>query len=92
MMHVDAGHAPGHLVFYNVQEKICIGGDVLFQRSIGRTDLPGGDHDALISNIRQKLFKLDKDMKVYPGHGPLTTIGEEKKIQSLCRHQCIIGN
>ncbi|MEQ8360519.1 MAG: MBL fold metallo-hydrolase [Cytophagales bacterium] len=73
------GHAPGHLVFYNVQEKICIGGDVLFQRSIGRTDLPGGDHDTLISNIRQKLFKLDEDMKVYPGHGLLTTIGEEKK-------------
>lgn len=73
------GHSPGHLVFYNEEEKICIGGDVLFQRSIGRTDLPGGNHDALISNIRNKLFQLDDTMEVYPGHGPMTTIGEEKK-------------
>ncbi len=73
------GHAPGHLVFYNEEENICIGGDVLFQRSIGRTDLPGGNHDALITNIREKLFQLDDNMQVYPGHGPVTTIGEEKK-------------
>ncbi len=73
------GHAPGHLVFYNEDENVCIGGDVLFQGSIGRTDLPGGNHAALISNIRQKLFNLHDDMKVFPGHGPVTTIGEEKK-------------
>ncbi len=73
------GHSPGHLIFYNEEQNICIGGDVLFQRSIGRTDLPGGDHDSLIRSIREKLFTLNDEMVVYPGHGPATTIGEEKK-------------
>jgi glyoxylase-like metal-dependent hydrolase (beta-lactamase superfamily II) len=72
------GHAPGHLVFYNEEQKICMAGDVLFQRSIGRTDLPGGDHETLIRSIREKLFLLDEETVVYPGHGPHTTIGEEK--------------
>lgn len=73
------GHAPGHVVFINHQDKSIIGGDVLFQRSIGRTDLPGGNHDDLIENIKKKLFVLGDDYKVYPGHGGPTTIGEEKK-------------
>ncbi len=73
------GHAPGHVVFYNESEKICIGGDVLFQESIGRTDLPGGDFDTLIQSINEKLFALPDDVTVYPGHGPETTIGHEKK-------------
>ncbi|MFT2010317.1 MBL fold metallo-hydrolase [Pontibacter sp. 13R65] len=73
------GHAPGHVVFYNEKEKVCIGGDVLFRNSIGRTDLPGGDFDTLISSIRTKLFTLPDDVTVYPGHGPETTIGFEKK-------------
>ena len=72
------GHAPGHLVFYNKQEKICIGGDTLFQGSIGRTDLPGGDHETLLRAIKGKLFILPDDTTVYPGHGPSTTIGFEK--------------
>lgn len=78
------GHSPGHLVFYNTEEKICLGGDVLFQRSIGRTDLPGGDHDTLIRSIHQKMFALADDMIVYPGHGPATSIGEEKKHNPFC--------
>lgn len=78
------GHSPGHLVFYNAEENICIGGDVLFHRSIGRTDLPGGDHETLINNIHQKMFKLDDNMVVYPGHGETTTIGEEKKYNPFC--------
>lgn len=78
------GHSPGHLAFYNAEEKICIGGDVLFQRSIGRTDLPGGDHDTLIQSIQQKMFALEDDMIVYPGHGPTTSIGEEKKHNPFC--------
>lgn len=72
------GHAPGHLIFYNEEQNICIAGDVLFQRSIGRTDLPGGDHNTLISSIREKMFRLNDQMLVYPGHGPHTSIGEEK--------------
>jgi len=78
------GHSPGHLVFYNSEENICIGGDVLFHRSIGRTDLPGGDHNTLIKNIHNKMFKLNDLMVVYPGHGETTTIGEEKKYNPFC--------
>lgn len=73
------GHSPGHVVFIHHNSKSIIGGDVLFQRSIGRTDLPGGNHDDLIRNIQMKLFVLADDYRVYPGHGPSTTIGEEKR-------------
>jgi glyoxylase-like metal-dependent hydrolase (beta-lactamase superfamily II) len=73
------GHSPAHLCFYNKEDKILIGGDVLFYRSIGRTDLPGGNHDQLISNIREKIFTLPDDCKVYPGHGLSTMIGSEKQ-------------
>jgi glyoxylase-like metal-dependent hydrolase (beta-lactamase superfamily II) len=79
------GHAPGHIVFYNGPEKICIGGDVLFQNSIGRTDLPGGDFDTLINSIKDKLFALPDDVTVYPGHGPETTIGHEKRHNPFLR-------
>lgn len=72
------GHSPGSLCFYNEKEKLLISGDVLFQMSIGRTDLPGGDYDMLIKSIREKLFVLKDDVKVYPGHGSATTIGFEK--------------
>jgi hydroxyacylglutathione hydrolase len=73
------GHAPGHLVFYNRDSKICLAGDTLFQGSIGRTDLAGGDHDTLIRTIKSELFSLPDDTIVYPGHGPQTTIGTEKQ-------------
>jgi glyoxylase-like metal-dependent hydrolase (beta-lactamase superfamily II) len=73
------GHAPGHVVFYALDEKFCINGDCLFAGSIGRTDLPGGDYDTLITNIREKLFTLPDETVVYCGHGPATTIGKEKK-------------
>lgn len=78
------GHAPGHVVFYNRKEKVVIGGDVLFQNSIGRTDLPGGSLDTLINSIHQKLFTLPDDVTVYPGHGPKTTIGFEKLTNPFC--------
>lgn len=73
------GHAPGHVVFYNRVTKQIIGGDVLFENSIGRTDLPGGNHQQLLDGIKAKLFILDEDIRVYPGHGDSTTIGQEKK-------------
>ncbi|MEI9933823.1 MAG: MBL fold metallo-hydrolase [Ferruginibacter sp.] len=73
------GHSPGSICFYCKKQYFIIAGDVLFQRSIGRTDLPGGDHQQLINNIRTKLFVLPDETIVYSGHGPTTTIGEEKK-------------
>lgn len=73
------GHSPGHLVFYHEETGICIAGDTLFQGSIGRTDLPGGDHDTLLHAIRKELFSLPDKTKVYPGHGPMTNIGFEKE-------------
>ena len=79
------GHAPGHIVFYNGPAKICIGGDVLFQGSIGRTDLPGGNFDTLITSIKEKMFALPDDVTVYPGHGPETTIGYEKRHNPFLR-------
>jgi hydroxyacylglutathione hydrolase len=73
------GHSPGALCFYNTEQKFIIAGDVLFHESIGRTDLPYGDHETLIKNIREKLFTLPDDFKVFSGHGPTTTIGHEKR-------------
>jgi hydroxyacylglutathione hydrolase len=73
------GHAPGHLVLINHSQKLVIGGDVLFRASIGRTDLPGGNHKALIYSIKSQLFTLSDDFLVYSGHGPETTIGYEKE-------------
>lgn len=73
------GHSPAHLCFYDAKANILIGGDVLFRGSIGRTDLPGGDHEQLIDNIKTKLFTLPGDCVVYPGHGPETTIDVERR-------------
>ena len=71
------GHSPGHLGYFFEKENICFSGDVLFKNSIGRTDLPGGDFDILISSIKNTLFRLDDDVIIYPGHGPSTTIIDE---------------
>ena len=78
------GHSQGHIALVNENEKICIGGDVLFNGSIGRTDLPGGDYNTLINSIQQELFKLPEDTVVYPGHGPTTTIAIEKQSNPFC--------
>jgi hydroxyacylglutathione hydrolase len=77
IIHVP-GHSSGHVVFYSSEDGILIGGDVLFYGSIGRTDLPGGDYNTLISGIKNKLFRLPDKTKVYCGHGPETTLGFEK--------------
>ena len=73
------GHAPGHLSFYLAEHKILFSGDSLFAGSIGRTDLPGGDHALLMTSIVDKLMVLDDDVQVLPGHMGLTTIGRERK-------------
>ena len=71
------GHSPGHVCF--VGPGVVLGGDVLFEGSIGRTDLPGGDYDALIASIRRELLALPDATVVHPGHGPATTIGRERR-------------
>ena len=78
VIHVP-GHSPGSICFYCEKQHFIIGGDVLFQNSIGRTDLPFGNHQDLLKNIKQKLFTLPENVTVYPGHGPETTIANEIK-------------
>lgn len=73
------GHSPASICLYWEEGKLLIAGDVLFHRSIGRTDLPGGDYDTLIQSIRTKLWVLPEDVTVYPGHGIPTNIGDEKR-------------
>ena len=77
ILHVP-GHSPGHIAFHNEAQKFVVSGDVLFEGSIGRTDLYKGNHEQLLESIRTKLFILDGDTKVYNGHGNQTTIGFEK--------------
>jgi hydroxyacylglutathione hydrolase len=79
------GHAPGHIGLFNHHQRFVIAGDVLFQRSIGRTDLPGGDLDTLLRSIREELFVLGDDVTVHCGHGPSTTIGEERRMNPFLK-------
>jgi hydroxyacylglutathione hydrolase len=73
------GHCPGSLCFLSRQEKLLVGGDVLFAGGVGRWDLPGGDGELLVRGIKEKLYPLGDDVVVLPGHGPATTIGEERR-------------
>jgi len=79
------GHSPGSIAFYAPKEGFVITGDALFLNSIGRTDLPGGDHDTLIHSIRTRLMILPPETVVFPGHGPSTTIGFEKENNPFLR-------
>jgi hydroxyacylglutathione hydrolase len=72
------GHSPGSLSFYSAANKFVISGDVLFKNSVGRSDLPGGNHELLIKSIKENLLTLPNDTAVYSGHGPATTIGAER--------------
>ena len=72
------GHTPGHVVFLHLEQKVAWVGDVLFQGSIGRTDFPRGNHEQLLSSIRDKLFPLGDDITFIPGHGPTSTFGQER--------------
>ncbi len=78
------GHTPGGVSLFFPTEKLVFTGDALFYRSIGRTDFPGGDHNGLLRSVTEVLFKLPEDTVVYPGHGPSTTIGDEKKSNPFC--------
>lgn len=73
------GHSPGHICLYNKKEKSLISGDVVFQGSIGRTDLPGGNYDMLMHSIVKKILPLPHEVQIYPGHGPVTNLGFEKE-------------
>jgi len=73
------GHTPGHVIFYDPDLNLAIVGDVLFRGSIGRTDFPGSDHAALLRSIREQLFTLGDEVTFIPGHGPLSTFGEERR-------------
>jgi len=81
------GHAPGHICLLNEIDKKIIVGDLLFCMSIGRTDLPGGDHKKLIESIEKKLFVLSEEMEVFCGHGPNTSIGFEKQNNPYLKSQ-----
>ena len=78
------GHTPGHIVFFHRPSKVAIVGDVLFHGSVGRTDLPRGDHETLIRSIREQLWPLGDDVTFVPGHGGLSTFGNERMSNPYC--------
>ncbi len=73
------GHSPGGLSFYFPQDGVVFVGDLLFSRSVGRTDFPGGDHDQLLASVKEWIFTLPGDTAVYPGHGPATSVAQERR-------------
>lgn len=73
------GHTPGHVIFFDPQSSTAWVGDVLFEGSIGRTDFPGGDYQTLINSIREQLFTLGDEVQFIPGHGPMSTFGDERR-------------
>ncbi|MGB5638581.1 MAG: MBL fold metallo-hydrolase [Sedimenticolaceae bacterium] len=77
-VHHCPGHTPGHVIFFHRLSRVAIVGDVIFQGSIGRTDFPRGDHKTLLRSIRERVWPLGDDVTLVPGHGPTTTVGEEK--------------
>ncbi|HEY5720409.1 MAG TPA: MBL fold metallo-hydrolase [Gammaproteobacteria bacterium] len=80
------GHTPGHVIFFHPGLRLALVGDVLFRGSIGRTDFPGGSHPELLRSIREQLFTLGDDVTFIPGHGPLSTFGDER------RHNPFVGD
>ncbi|MEQ9144738.1 MAG: MBL fold metallo-hydrolase [Parvibaculaceae bacterium] len=83
------GHTPGHVVFIHEPSKLAVVGDVIFQGSIGRTDFPRGNHEQLISSIRERLFPLGEDIAFIPGHGPMSTFEFEKKTNPFCSDMAV---
>ncbi|MTI08866.1 MBL fold metallo-hydrolase [Curvivirga aplysinae] len=85
------GHTPGHVVFISEEDKLAIVGDVLFQGSIGRTDFPKGNHEDLINSITQKLWPFGDDIVFIPGHGQLSTFGDERKTNPFVSDRALAG-
>jgi len=79
------GHTPGHCIFYSAQAGVCFCGDLIFKDSVGRTDLPGGDWETLVTSIRSKVFTLPDETRLFSGHGPETTVGQEKRANPFVR-------
>lgn len=77
-VHHCPGHTPGHVIFFHPVNRIAVVGDVIFQGSIGRTDFPRGDHPTLLKSIRERIWPLGDEVTLLPGHGPTTTVGEER--------------
>ncbi|MDJ0739855.1 MAG: MBL fold metallo-hydrolase [Gammaproteobacteria bacterium] len=77
-VHHCPGHTPGHVIFHHPAMRLAIVGDVIFRGSIGRTDFPRGDHETLLESIRSRIWTLGDDVTLLPGHGPTTTVGEER--------------
>ena len=90
-VHHCPGHTPGHVVFFHGPSRFAVVGDVLFQGSIGRTDFPGGDHATLIRSIRGKLFPLGDDVRFLPGHGPLSSFGDERRANPYVSDAAVRG-
>ncbi len=86
------GHTPGHVVFFHEAGRLAIVGDVLFQGSIGRTDFPRGDHATLIASITQKLWPLGEDVAFVPGHGPMSSFGEERRNNAFVADDVLDGS
>lgn len=86
------GHTPGHVVFFDRESKLAQVGDVLFQGSIGRTDFPRGDHATLINSIRNNLFPLGDDVRFIPGHGPMSTFGQERRSNPFVSDSAVGAN
>lgn len=81
------GHSPGHIALLSRADNAILSADVLFQGGIGRTDLPGGDYQTLLGTIHRTLLPLGDEVVVYPGHGPATTIGQERKTNPFLQEQ-----
>jgi hydroxyacylglutathione hydrolase len=79
------GHTPGHCIYYCAEGGVCFCGDLIFQNSVGRTDLPGGNWDALVKSIRTQVFTLPDETRLLPGHGPETKVGQEKSTNPFVR-------
>jgi len=84
-VHHCPGHTPGHVVLFHRESKLALVGDVLFAGSIGRTDFPRGDHETLINSIKSRLWPLGDDVSFIPGHGPMSTFGDERQTNPFVR-------
>ena len=86
------GHSPGHISLFNKNENILLSGDVIFQCSIGRTDLPHGNHNQLINSISKEILPLSNTVQIFPGHGPSTNLGFEKENNPFLQAEYIKKN